>query len=126
MLPTIIGAKGRHSPVYRKGKIMAQKVLIQLEDDLDGSEATETVTFGLDGRTYEIDLNEKNATKLRKAVQPFADKARKVTGTRSPGRSRASGSDAKAIREWAQSSGLDVPSRGRIPASVREAYEAAN
>jgi hypothetical protein len=113
---------------------MAQKVHIVLEDDLDGSEATETVSFALDGSAYEIDLNDDNATKLREALAVYIGHARKVTGggRRSGGTRRAAsggtggGTSAKDIREWARANGHDVPDRGRIPAEVRSAYEAAN
>ena len=114
---------------------MAQKVHIVLEDDLDGSEATETVSFGLDGTSYEIDLNEDNANSLREALATYVGHARKVTGTRRNGTARRTassapagdgGASAKEIREWARSNGHDVPERGRIPADVREAYDAAN
>lgn len=104
---------------------MAQKVMVQMVDDLDGSEASETLSFGLDGYTYEIDLNEKNASKLRKQLEPFAGAARRV-GKAARRTTKASTSDAPAIREWARNAGLDVPSRGAIPKSVREAYAAAH
>ncbi|GAA1954384.1 Lsr2 family protein [Nocardioides panacihumi] len=109
---------------------MAQKVHIVLEDDLDGSEATETVSFALDGSSYEIDLNADNAGKLRDALALYIGHGRKVTG--GPGRrgrrpaANAGGTSAKEIREWARANGHDVPDRGRIPAEVRSAYEAAN
>ena len=112
---------------------MAQKVQIILEDDLDGGEADETVSFALDGTSYEIDLNEANATKLREAMATYVGHARKVTGTR--GRrtggtaakaANGSGTSAKEVREWARENGHDVPDRGRIPAEVREAYDAAH
>jgi len=108
---------------------MAQKVHIVLEDDLDGSDATQTVTFGLDGTSYEIDLNDKNAGALRDALATYVGHARKVTGSRRGRRSAApsAGSNsAKEIRDWARSNGHAVPERGRIPASVREAFEAAH
>lgn len=109
---------------------MAQKVHIVLEDDLDGSEATETVSFSLDGTSYEIDLNEGNATKLRDALAVYIGHGRRVTGGARRGRKAAAssngGASAKEIREWARSNGHDVPERGRIPADVRSAYEAAN
>lgn len=98
---------------------MAQRVLIELVDDLDGSEAVETVLFGFDGRQYEIDLNKKNADRLRKALDPYLGPARRVGGTSKPKRNN---SDAKLIREWAKSAGYEVPDRGRIPENVREAY----
>ena len=109
---------------------MAQKVHIVLEDDLDGSDATQTVSFGLDGTSYEIDLNDKNASALRDALATYVGHARKVSGTRRGRRptssSATSGHSAKEIRDWARSHGHDVPERGRIPATVREAFEAAH
>jgi hypothetical protein len=108
---------------------MAQKVHIVLEDDLDGSDATQTVSFGLDGTSYEIDLNDKNAGALRDALATYVGHGRKVTGTRRGRRSSASSSSAhsaKEIRDWARSTGHKVPERGRIPSTVREAFEAAH
>ena len=110
---------------------MAQKVHIVLEDDLDGSPADETVSFGLDGKSYEIDLNDKNAGKLRDALAQYVGAARSVGSARRAGRKSASsastsGPSAREIRDWARSNGHDVPDRGRIPADVRSAYEAAN
>lgn len=109
---------------------MAQKVQIVLEDDIDGGEATQTVTFALDGASYEIDLNDANADKLRGAFAPFVGHARKVTGAARRGRRTAAapagGTSAKEIRDWARSNGHAVPERGRIPAEVRAAFEAAN
>lgn len=113
---------------------MAQKIHILLEDDIDGGDAEETVTFGLDGTTYEIDLNDTNAGALRDALSPYVGHARKVTGSRPrPRRSSGSaaaatdgGASAKEIREWARSNGHEVPERGRIPAAVREAFDAAS
>ncbi len=106
---------------------MAQKVNIVLVDDIDGSEATETVTFGLDGTSYEIDLNDKNASKLRDALGGYVGHARKVGGARRGRRAAATGGPSpKEIREWARSQGMDVPDRGRVSADVRSAYEAAH
>ncbi|WP_110241026.1 histone-like nucleoid-structuring protein Lsr2 [Nocardioides gilvus] len=110
---------------------MAQKVSIILIDDLDGSDATETVTFGLDGSTYEIDLNDSNAAALREALAGYVGHARKVTGGKRTGGARktssgGSGVDTKAVREWARDNGHQVSERGRVPASVIEAYQAAN
>ena len=95
---------------------MAQKVQVLLVDDVDGGTADETVTFALDGVSYEIDLTSDNAAKLRDAVAPWVGHARKVSGrgssaTRSsaPARSsRRSGGDAQAIREWAKENGHTV------------------
>ena len=113
---------------------MAQKVNIVLVDDLDGTEATETVTFGLDGTTYEIDLNDANAAALREALSGYVGHARKVSSARRGGagggsrRSSGGGSgvDTKAVREWARANGHQVSERGRVPASVIAAYEAAH
>jgi hypothetical protein len=105
---------------------MAQKVHIVLVDDLDGSDAEETVTFGLDGATYEIDLNSTNAAKLRDAVTPYVGHARRVGGRRGTRKAASNGPSAAEIRAWARSNGYDVPDRGRVSAEVRSAYEAAN
>lgn len=107
---------------------MAQKVVTLLTDDIDGGEATETIAFALDGTSYEIDLSHKNADKLRKAIKPFVDAARKVRGSRRTRRSSdVSGQlDTKVIREWAAASGVKVSSRGRIPADVIKQYQKAH
>lgn len=113
---------------------MAQKVNIVLVDDIDGSDATQTVSFGLDGANYEIDLNDANAAALREALAPYVGHGRKVGrggggARRSGGRASGSsggGASAKEIRAWARENGFTVPERGRIPAEVREAYESAH
>jgi hypothetical protein len=107
---------------------MAQKVHITLEDDLDGGDATETVSFGLDGRSYEIDLNERNAGKLRDALARYVAAGRRSGGARASVAKRRTqvGTSAREIRDWARSNGHKVPDRGRIPADVREAFEAAH
>jgi hypothetical protein len=114
---------------------MAQKVTVQLVDDLDGTQSKDisTVTFGLDGASYEIDLTDANAENLRKALGEFTAHARRVggrlkrgTAAASPGGSAtASHEQAQAIREWARRNGYEVSNRGRIPASLIEAFEAA-
>ncbi|QIK74530.1 histone-like nucleoid-structuring protein Lsr2 [Nocardioides piscis] len=108
---------------------MAQKVNITLVDDIDGSEADETLTFGLDGTTYEIDLNDANAAALREALSGYVGHARKVSGSSRRGRkatSSAGGSNTKDVREWARSQGMDVSERGRISADIQKAYDAAH
>jgi len=108
---------------------MAQKVNIVLVDDLDGSDATETITFGLDGTSYEIDLNDKNAAQLRDALSGYVGHARKLGAAPRRGRKAAASADgpsAREIRDWARSNGYDVPDRGRVSAEVRSAYDAAN
>ncbi|CAM4099864.1 histone-like nucleoid-structuring protein Lsr2 [Janibacter anophelis] len=108
---------------------MAQRVQIILEDDLDGGDATETVTFGLDGVNYEIDLNDKNAAALRDALAGYVGAGRRVSGRKSSGGSsgsRSSSGDLTKIREWARSNGHEVSDRGRISQKVRDAYAKAN
>jgi hypothetical protein len=113
-------------------KKMAQKVQVVLIDDLDGGDATETVTFGLDGATYEIDLSEPNARQLRDALAPWVGNARRVSGGRSgrPAARRSNGSgsssDTTAVRAWAKENGFKVSERGRIAAEVQQAYAAAH
>ncbi|WP_338748577.1 histone-like nucleoid-structuring protein Lsr2 [Janibacter alittae] len=106
---------------------MAQRVQIILEDDIDGGDATETVTFGLDGVSYEIDLNEKNATALRDALAGYVGAGRRVAGRRSSGASstRSNSNELAKIREWARANGYDVSDRGRISKKVRDAYAKA-
>ncbi len=108
---------------------MAQRVNVILVDDLDGKEADETVTFALDGVEYEIDLSEANATKLRKALEPYVEAGRRAAGKAGRRRKAArsgGGTSAADIRQWARENGWDVPDRGRVSAEVREAYAAAH
>jgi Lsr2 len=108
---------------------MAQKVQVLLVDDLDGSEATETVQFGLDGATYEIDLSSGNAGKLRKELSHYVEHARKATGAAQPRRRRRTGPNREhsaQIRAWAKQRGYKVNERGRIPANIVAEYEAAH
>lgn len=113
---------------------MAKKTVVLLEDDIDGSEATETLSFALDGSEYEIDLNEGHASELREALARFTNAGRKVSGgrgrpaSRPASRTRSShgGPDAKAVRLWAAENGIQVNTRGRIQADVVEKYEAAH
>jgi hypothetical protein len=107
---------------------MAQRVEVVLIDDVDGGEAAETVAFALDGANYELDLSEENARKLRDGLAPWIAHARKVRGGSSRQNRPAAGPGASshAIRAWAQSQGLPVSRRGRVPAEVRSAYEEAH
>ena len=112
---------------------MAQRVQIVLEDDLDGGAAAETVTFGLDGVSYEIDLSDKNAGKLRDEFASWIGHARRSGGRRTTGRRTAGGSssassrrDLSAVRAWARANGHQVSDRGRVSAAVQEAYDKAH
>jgi hypothetical protein len=106
---------------------MAQRVTVELEDDLDGGPAVETVRFGFGGSEYEIDLSAKNASALRQRVAPYLDHARKAGAgsRRRPARTPASWQASGGIRGWAKEQGIAVSERGRIPASVVAQYEAA-
>ncbi|MER6103098.1 Lsr2 family protein [Streptomyces sp. NPDC001832] len=110
---------------------MAQKVQVLLVDDLDGGEADETVTFALDGKTYEIDLTTSNADKLRGLLEPYTKGGRRTGGRAAAGRGKGragtgGNKDTAEIRKWARENGHNVNDRGRVPAEIREAYEKAN
>ena len=110
---------------------MAQQVTVVLVDDLDGSAAAETVDFELDGRSYEVDLSADNAGKLRDALAPFAAAARRVgkaprQRSTQTARPEANRDKTPAIRQWALANGHKVSQRGRISASVIQAYNESN
>jgi hypothetical protein len=111
---------------------MARKVLVRLVDDLDGlpSEGVATVTFSLDGVSYQIDLNEANAGKLRDGLADFISAARRTGGRMKRGSAiggrAASANDGPAIREWAREQGHELAERGRIPSHIVDAFHAAN
>ena len=125
---------------------MAQRQVTVFIDDVTGDELEggETVNFALDGVEYQIDLSEEHADELRKAFAPYvlngrrtggryargggapAGRPRRSTDAGSSGTNGQSKRDTQAIREWAQANGHKVSDRGRIPASVVEAYEAAH
>jgi Lsr2 len=120
---------------------MAQKVQVILVDDVDGGKAEETVSFALDGVSYEIDVSEKNASALREALAPWVGHARRVGGRASSGRSRSTSSgggsgrsrgssggrhDLSDVRAWARENGYQVSDRGRVSSEVIAAYEKAH
>ncbi len=116
---------------------MAKQVITVLTDDLDGSEADRTVEFGLDGVNYTIDLSDKNAGKLRKALDVYISAGNRVgrggVESRRPGRrgnvpapARTDRDQNRAIREWAAKNGFEVSERGRIPSSVVRAYHGSH
>ena len=122
---------------------MAQKVQVILVDDVDGGEAAETVSFALDGVSYEVDLSEKNASALRDALGTWVGHARRVGGRSTGGRSRAASSgggsgrsrgsggsagkhDLADVRSWARDNGFKVSDRGRVSSEVIAAYEQAH
>jgi sRNA-binding protein len=108
---------------------MAQKVQVLLVDDLDGSQADETVTFGLDGVAYEIDLSSSNAGQLRGELAQYVEHARKASAApvrRRRARTGAGREQSARIREWAKAHGKKISERGRIPADILAEYEAAH
>lgn len=112
---------------------MAQKVSIILTSDMSGAEADETVSFALDGTSYELDLTAKESDKFKGLFQDYIAVARKVSSGRGGKKSAASSSgsgrskeELAAIREWAKNNGHEVSERGRIKQDIIDAYEAAN
>ena len=109
---------------------MAQRIVVRLTDDLSGAELPvgkgETVTFCLDGITYEIDLAAKNATALRKVLRPYVEAGRLIKPSRRrPVRTRIA-ADPRTVKEWARANGYQISDRGRIPKAVIDAFDAAN
>src|SRR5918993_3290116 len=129
----VSGSLSRHSPGRWKGDTtVAQRTIVQLTDDLDGKPIAEgrgeTVRFALDRQDYEIDLGEKNAKAMREVLDKYVSAARRGTtpGT-GPGRGRGGSGrssatardyDPKAVRAWAESQGIEVSQRGRVPAEL--------
>ena len=121
-------------PSMRLNTVMAQRVTVTVISDLSGEvveSETPTTRFGFDGTSYEIDLTEKERDELEAVLAPYIEKGRRAGGGKP--RRRSSSSDSKArtpstaeIRAWAEKQGMEVSERGRIPASVRTAYEAAH
>jgi hypothetical protein len=108
---------------------MAQKVQVLLVDDIDGSEATETVSFGLDGVAYEIDLGSGNADQLRVELAQYVEHSRKSGSAQVRRRRQRNGAgreQSARIREWARTHGHKVNERGRIPANIVAEYDAAH
>ncbi|GAA1970971.1 Lsr2 family protein [Amycolatopsis minnesotensis] len=109
---------------------MAQQVRVEMVDDIDGSEASQTVPFSLDGVSYEIDLSEDNAANLRDELAPYVASARRIGGRKSgPSASRSADPARRErnreIRAWAQENGYDLAERGRLAADVITAFDAA-
>jgi hypothetical protein len=129
---------GIPSRARKGGTTMAQRTIVQLTDDLDGKPIAdghgETVRFALDRQDYEIDLGEKNAKAMRDAMNKYVAAARRVSGGtrgRSRGGSRSAAAatrdyDPKAVRAWAESQGIEVSQRGRVPAELVAKFQAAN
>ncbi|WP_328455768.1 MULTISPECIES: histone-like nucleoid-structuring protein Lsr2 [unclassified Amycolatopsis] len=112
---------------------MAQRVHVEMVDDLDGSEANQTVPFALDGVSFEIDLSEENASALRDELARYVGAARRIGGRKvrlATGQSltgaASSGTDRernRQIREWAQDNGYEVAERGRLSSEIIAGFE---
>lgn len=108
---------------------MAQRSIVYITDDLDGTENAETVTFAYQGRRFEIDLSKGNREKLEQLLQPYISAGRKAAGgqlARSASRRSRGNANLSAVRSWAAENGYTLNSRGRIPQAVMDAYNAAN
>ncbi|MDN4162951.1 histone-like nucleoid-structuring protein Lsr2 [Nocardioides abyssi] len=110
---------------------MAQKQHVVYESDLSGKAIEDndapTVSFGWDGKDYEIDLTSKEAEDFYKVMEKYLSVARKVTGKAKSTKSASKGkSNAAEVRAWAESNGIEVPARGRIPQSVIDQFESAS
>ncbi|MDJ0347448.1 Lsr2 family protein [Streptomyces sp. H10-C2] len=110
---------------------MAQKIVTIYTDDLTGEESSEatTHTLAIDGIVYELDLSPESFDKLLDATRPFTEKGRRAGRGKSsviPRKASRPGDETARIRAWAKENGYDVNDRGRVPATVREAYENAH
>lgn len=105
---------------------MARQVIVSLSDDLDGTDATGTVLFGLDHVAYEIDLNDEHAKELRDFLAPFVGAARPAAMPGKPVKRvrKRNDTETQAIREWAKACGITISDRGRIPVNVVSRYRA--
>lgn len=106
---------------------MGKRTIIEVFDDFDETVSDDVVTtaFAFEGVNYEIDLNEVNLKAFREAITPFIEKARRTGGRKVPVKTQVAAS-GRQIRDWARSQGIEVPDRGIIPTSVKEAFAAAN
>jgi len=104
---------------------VAQRVQVLLSDDLDGSDATQTVKFGWLGAEYEIDLNDKNYASFEKAIGRYVTAARKTSARARTGK-RSAAVDLASVRAWARDQGYEVSDRGRVSAAIMDAYSAAH
>jgi hypothetical protein len=104
---------------------MAKTVHIVITDDMDNSADAETHTFALNGVEYSMDLGEKNAAKLEKALAPFIKKATRTSGRRRPA-GRSGRSDLAQVRQWAKKQQIAISDRGCVPKNVLARYDAAH
>ncbi|AWY07615.1 Lsr2-like DNA bridging protein [Streptomyces phage Yosif] len=102
-----------------------KRTVIDLLDDLDGSPDATTVSFGLDGKTYEIELGEKNEAKLRKFLEKYVEAGRPQRASRKRSTTKSKGPKPADVRAWAAENGIEVGANGRVPRAVTEQYLAA-
>ncbi|TQL02369.1 Lsr2 family protein [Cellulomonas sp. SLBN-39] len=103
---------------------MAQQTRVIITDDIDGTEGAATYRFAWQDTVYEVDLNDEHRDELLRALQPYIAAGRRAER---PGRRAAAATvdrdQSRAVRAWARENGHKITDRGRIPASVLEAYE---
>ena len=98
-----------------------KRVVIDLYDDIDGTPNATTATFMLNGKSYEIELGDKNLAKLKKALDPYVKAGREIRPKK-----RRSEPKAADVRAWAAEHGIEVPATGKVAQDVIEQYKAAN
>lgn len=108
---------------HERHHTMARSTQVLLIDDIDGDEATETITFTFEGVAYEIDLNAKNAEKFRSSMEVWTTNGRRVGGRSNRGTKR--NSEIPKIRQWAKENGYEVSERGRVSQEIQDAYRAS-
>lgn len=105
---------------------MARKTVVELVDDVSGEKATQSISFSVDGVSYEIDLTDANASRLRSDFEAWEKVARRTGGRRRSSTTATQAQESARIRQWAKDNGHSVSERGRISEAVREAYAAAH
>jgi Lsr2 len=107
---------------------MSQRIITEMLDDIDGSKAAESVQFGLDGKSYTIDLSNENASRLREGLSRYVASASLQSNKQTkPARQKQAqnGENSQKIREWAKANGYDIQPRGRISQEITQKYLAA-
>lgn len=128
----LLGGVALRGVTCHEGCAMGKNGTVALFDDIDGTAATETIEFAVDGVRYQIDLCSVNAEVLRRTITQWAGYGRRVRRTprrlvrTEHARSQLSGRECVAIREWCTNNGFRVGSRGPLPIRVVDAFRAAN
>ena len=107
---------------------MARRTVLIVEDDLDGSEATQTLDFAFQGVEYQLDLSDSNVARFHAALEPYVSAARRVGGrkhSKGPSPRGSNGVDSAAVRVWAHANGIEISTRGRVSADIIDRYKSA-